>query len=70
MQMAELTPSTRGIIMDNAKFIGRIGALAVALGVGFAAMVPPGVSLPRTELRQEFDRLTSTCDSFSRSNGD
>ena len=45
MQIAELTPLTRGIIMDHAKYIGRIGALALALGVGFAAMVPPGVSL-------------------------
>ena len=30
--------------MNNAKYIGRVGALAVALGVGFAATVTPGVA--------------------------
>ena len=31
--------------MGNARYIGRVGALAVALGVGFAVTVTPGVAL-------------------------
>ena len=35
--------------MDHAKFIGRVGALAVALGVGFAATIPPGAALAESD---------------------
>src|SRR6478672_2311323 len=34
-----------GPTMRNAKYIGRVGALAVALGVGFAVIVTPGAAL-------------------------
>ena len=36
--------SRTGLTMRNSKYIGRVGALAVALGVGFAVMVPPGTA--------------------------
>ncbi len=35
--------------MGNAKFIGRVGALAVALGVGVAATIAPGAALAETD---------------------
>ena len=35
--------------MDHAKFIGRVGALAVALGVGFAATIAPGAALAESD---------------------
>ena len=35
--------------MSNAKYIGRIGALAVALGVGFAGASTPAVALPESK---------------------
>ena len=34
-----------GIVMSTSKYIGRVGALAVALGVGFAVTVTPGGAL-------------------------
>src|SRR6478752_6701482 len=35
--------------MGNARFIGRVGALAVALGVGFAATIAPGAALAESD---------------------
>lgn len=34
-----------GPTTSSAKYIGRVGALALALGIGFAVMVPPGPAL-------------------------
>ena len=71
MQIAELTPLTRGIIMDHAKYIGRIGASGARAGRRLRGHGSArSITGPGAELRQEFDRLTNAGGPFSPSNGD